>query len=64
MRLNDAINHCEHTPSVVDENIIMDHWWVDSGKGKLKSLEQYLVQCHFVHNRPCTRWTGIEPTAL
>lgn len=62
--LNDGVNHYENTPSVVDEHIVTEQCSVDSGKGKLKYLEQYLVQCHFVHNRPYTRWTGIEPTTF
>jgi len=38
--LNDAVSHCEYTLSVVDGSIMTKHWWVDSGKGKLKYLEQ------------------------
>jgi len=48
--LNDAVNHYEYTMSVEDESIMTQNWWVDSGKGNLKYVEQYLIQYHFVHN--------------
>jgi len=29
----------------------MEHWWNDTGRGKLKYWERNLSQCHFVHHK-------------
>jgi hypothetical protein len=38
----------------------MEHWWNDTGSGKLKYLEKNLSYCHIVYHKSHIDWAGIE----
>ena len=46
--------------SIRYETISTNLWWNDNARGKLKFLEKYMSQCHFVHHKSKMDWTAIE----
>jgi len=45
----EVLGEKHYRASVVDEWIIMGHWWNDTDRGNLKYWERKLSQCHFVY---------------
>ena len=48
---NDTVNCWDYTEKLIDKwNVIMEHWWNDTGRGKPKYSEKSLARCHIFHH--------------
>jgi len=47
--------------SVTSELMTMEHWWDDTARGRLNSLERGLCQCQFAQHKFHTCCLGLNP---
>jgi len=45
---------------MIDEGIIMEHWWHYTDRGKLKYSEKTLSYRYLSRHKPHTDWHGME----
>lgn len=55
---NDTVSCQDYKAFMIDEWMNMDHWWNDTGTGKLKYGEKTLSHCHFVYSN--LSWTSMR----
>jgi len=53
-----------HFKGQYEVDMIMEHWYNDSSRGRLRYSEKNLAHCHFVHPKSHISWRGIEPICL
>lgn len=55
---NGTVSCQDYKPFMKDEWMNMEHWWNDTGTGKLKYWEKNLSHCHFIYSN--LSWTSMR----